>query len=246
MKELIVGIIQGITEFLPISSSGHLVIAQEILKISKPGIEFEIFLHFSTLLAVIIFFSRDVKNLARKGNLKNHPLTLIIIGSIPAGLVGILLKDKIESYFESIAYLPYFYLLTTLMLFSTTVRKKAVRENMVILDALIIGIAQAIAILPGVSRSGATISTGLLLGILPEKAFSFSFLLSIPAILGAMILDLKEANITNLINYIPAGIMAFLFGLVSLYILKKILKINKLSYFGFYTLFMVILTLWLR
>ncbi|MEO0272677.1 MAG: undecaprenyl-diphosphate phosphatase [candidate division WOR-3 bacterium] len=246
MKELIVGIIQGITEFLPVSSSGHLVLTQSILKISKPGIEFEIFLHFSTLLAVLIFFFKEIKNLAQKENPKNLPLTLIIIGSIPAGVIGVLFKDKIELYFENTTYLPYFYLITTAMLFSTSLRKKAVRENITILDALIIGTAQAIAILPGVSRSGATISTALLLGILPEKAFSFSFLLSIPAIFGAMILDLKDANFSTLLSYAPAGTIAFLFGIASLYILKKTLKMNKLHYFGFYTLIVAILTFGLK
>jgi undecaprenyl-diphosphatase len=246
MKEIVIGIIQGITEFLPVSSSGHLVLAQKLLKVSKPGIEFEIFLHFSTLLAVVIFFWKDIKSLFVKESLKRHPIILLVVGSIPAGIVGILFKDRIETYFENITYLPYFFIITSILLFLTFFKKNPDKKNITLLHAIIIGIAQAVAILPGVSRSGATISTAILLSIASETAFSFSFILSLPAILGAMLLDLKDANLPLLLSYIPAGIAAFIFGLVSLYVLKKVLRIKKLFLFGFYTLLLAIITFFLR
>ncbi|MGB9823866.1 MAG: undecaprenyl-diphosphate phosphatase [Candidatus Hydrothermia bacterium] len=246
MKEIVIGIIQGITEFLPVSSSGHLVLFQKLLKASKPGIEFEIFLHFSTLLAVVVFFWKDVKSLFVKESLKRHPITLLVVGSIPAGIVGILFKDRIEAYFENITYLPYFFIITSILLFSTFFKKNPDKKDITLLHAFLIGIAQAVAILPGVSRSGATISTAILLGITHETAFSFSFILSLPAILGAALIDLKDANLPLLLNYIPAGITAFIFGLISLYVLKKVLRIKKLFLFGFYTLLLAIITFFLR
>lgn len=236
MRELITGIIQGITEFLPISSSGHLVLIQNLLKISRPGIELEIILHIATLIAVCIFFFKEIKNLFTRKKLLQHPLFLIFLGSVPAGIVGILFKDKIETYFENINLLPYFFLLNSLILFSTLLRKKNEIREVRVLHAIFIGIAQAVALLPGVSRSGSTVSIALLLGLEPQVAFSFSFLLSIPAILGATLIDLPELSAGFSASMSLGFIAALITGLLSLYLLKRILRIRKLFLFGFYTL----------
>jgi undecaprenyl-diphosphatase len=243
MKNFLIGVIQGITEFLPISSSGHLVLAQKLLGIEKPGIELELTLHLATLFAVLLFFWNDIKKLFVREKLIRHPIFLLFIGSIPAGFVGILFKDKIETYFETIEYLPYFFILNSFILLSTTLRKKFDKEIITPLTAFIIGIAQAIAILPGVSRSGSTVSTALLFGIVPQTAFSFSFLLSIPAIGGAILLNLKEFAAKDLSTLILPFLSAFLTGLGSLIVLRKMVKMKKIYYFGIYTLLLAILIL---
>jgi len=246
MKELIVGIIQGITEFLPISSSGHMVLAQWLLGVSKPGIEPEIMLHLATLLAVCIFFLKEIKALFVREKITAHPIFLLFVGSIPAGIVGLLFKNQIEAYFENITYLPYFYLITTALLFSSAFVKNTTSRKIDALRAFVIGLAQALAILPGVSRSGATISTALLLGVEPKEAFSFSFLLSIPAILGAVVLDVKNIHPSTIKGLLPAFLAAFVFGLLSLFILGKVLRVKKLYLFGFYTLLLAIILFFIR
>jgi len=241
MKEFLIGVIQGFTEFLPISSSGHLVLGQSILSLEKPGIELELTVHLATLFAVVLFFWKDIKKLFVREKIVNHPIFLLFVGSIPAGIVGILLKDKIEAYFESIEYLPYFFILNSVILLSTLFRNRYETQRITPLTAFIIGIAQAIAILPGVSRSGSTVSTALLLGIAPQTAFSFSFLLSIPAIGGAVLLNLKEFAVTDLNSLIIPFFSSFFTSLVSLFILRKIVQMRKIYLFGIYTITLAIL-----
>ncbi|HOK22436.1 MAG TPA: undecaprenyl-diphosphate phosphatase [Candidatus Hydrothermia bacterium] len=243
MKELITGIVQGITEFLPISSSGHLILCQELLNISEPGITLEVSLHLATLVAVLIFFFKDIKALFVRERFVEHPLFLLFVGSIPAGVIGLLFKNNIETYFENIRYLPYFFIINSIILLSTKLKKKDEIHKITPLHALIIGFAQALAILPGISRSGSTVSAGLLLGLEPQVAFSFSFLLSIPSILGAAILELPEATLTKIPSLIIPTLCALITGLFSLYLLKKILKIRKLYLFGFYTLALAVILL---
>jgi len=236
MKLFILGIIQGLTEFLPVSSSGHLVLAQQFLGIHIPGISLEITLHLATLLAIFVYFNRklleifDFKNQPLRENL----LLSLVVGSIPAGIVGVLGADRIEVLFEDIKAPSVFLILNGLIL-STSLLARERRDKVTLLDALLIGCAQALAILPGISRSGSTITMALLLGLRRERAFRFSFYLSIPAILGASLLDILKEGWTPNSGYLLPFILSFAFGLFALYLLKNVVLRGKLAYFGIYT-----------
>ncbi len=240
-KMLVLGVLQGLTEFLPVSSSGHLVLAQDILGIDEARLAGTVFLHFGTLLAVIVFFARRlwklvkspfVKNDEQKPNLKM--ILWIIIGTIPAAIVGLVAKDYLETVFDNAAYVPFFLIGTGVMLLITRWAKDR-GQSIRLSDALIIGIAQAAAILPGLSRSGLTISTALLLGIASAEAFEFSFLLSLPAVLAANILELKDVTSFGEPLAVAIGVAAsFGVGLFALWALRKVVISKKFWLFSFY------------
>lgn len=236
-QSLLLGLTQGITEFLPISSSGHLNLLQHFFGLT-PSLSLDIFLNTATLFSVIFFFKNQIKYFF--ANLK-----FIILASIPAALVGIFLKDQVENIFGNIHLLPYFFLITSTLLFSTKFIKNKGNAKLTYKNALIIGIMQAVAILPAVSRAGATITTGLWLGIAPVQAFNFSFCLFIVASLGTIVLDYKNLLITS--NFSPVMLstffITFLSGIIALYLLKKILAQKNLWYFGIYTLVLAIVLL---
>ncbi|MDR0551462.1 MAG: undecaprenyl-diphosphate phosphatase [Spirochaetaceae bacterium] len=195
LQAVILGAVQGITEFLPVSSSGHLVLLQKIFGISEPALFFDTMLHLGTLAAVFAVLRKDILNILRH---IFQPITgFLIIGTLPAVVIALLFKSKIEAVFESGAFLGFAFLLTALSLTAAEAlsRRRGVLRTgaqMTALDSLVIGIMQGIAILPGVSRSGFTLSGALSLKL--ERAFAarFSFLLSIPAILGAAVLQIKD------------------------------------------------------
>ena len=228
LQTIILSLIQGIAEFLPISSSGHLNLAQYFFRIT-PSLTLDIFLNTATFLSVLFFFRKQIKYFFE--NLK-----FIIIASIPAALVGLLLKDQVNSIFTNIKLLPFFFVLGSIFVFSTKFfNQKDIKLNYK--KALIIGIFQAIAILPGVSRAGATIFVGLLLGLSPMQAFNFSFCLFIPASIGAIILSAKDLSTSGLLSpeYLLAFIVTFITGVIALGILKKVLISKKFWIFGIYT-----------
>jgi len=234
IQSIFLSLIQGIAEFLPISSSGHLNLAQHFLNL-EPSLTLDIFLNTATFLSVLFFFRKQVPYFFK--NLK-----YIIVASIPAGLVGILFKHQISSIFADIKLLPFFFFITSIFVFST----KFFKSKQFKLDykkAIIIGIFQAIAILPGVSRAGATIFAGLLLGLTSIEAFNFSFCLFIPASLGALALDIKDMSISGIFNleYLLAFIITFLTGILALNILKKVLVGKKFWIFGIYTFILAII-----
>jgi undecaprenyl-diphosphatase len=222
------GIIQGAAEFLPISSSGHLNLAQYFSKFT-PSLGFDIFLNTATLLSVLFFFRKKIPYFFKN-------LLFIIIGTIPAAVIGVIFKHKFESIFADIHLLPYFFLITSIYMLVSAKLKRS-DKKMTINKAIIIGLFQAVAILPGVSRAGSTIFAGLLLGLSPVEAFDFSFSLFIPASLGAIALGLKDMSGFSLAS--PAYILCFLItmitGIFALSFLKKVLISNKLWYFGIYT-----------
>jgi len=253
LKSIILGIVQGLTEFIPVSSSGHLVLLEHFLGFKKVGIFFEVLLHFSTVVAILVVFSRRVGKIIKavftsrirmKGGHwivsdKNLELFFYLLwASIPAAIVGIFLKSKIEKLFSSPVLVSVMLLLTGVVLFSTRfIKIKKFRKHNAVSSTLI-GIAQAFAIIPGISRSGATISAGLWGSISREDSAEFSFILVIPAILGAMVIETKEAAVSiqeGLIGiYLAGAIAAFIFGLISLIVLLKIVKKGKLHFFAYY------------
>jgi len=188
---IFLGILQGLTEFLPVSSSGHLVLAEHILHAKNPGVAFELVVHLGTLLSVLIYFRRRILTLLSSFFKKTETDTrrmnyLLLVATIPAVIAGVFFKDFFESAFSAPVMTSIFLMVTGLILLLTALVPKG--DNVVTLwRAIFIGIGQAIAILPGISRSGSTISAGLFAGVNPVAAAEFSFLLSIPTIAGAIV-----------------------------------------------------------
>jgi undecaprenyl-diphosphatase len=254
LESVALGILQGLTEFLPISSSGHLVLGENLLKVQLNDISFEVFLHFGTLLSVVIVFRKTIWGMIQavmeKAGVtfsKYNPtftsenwnlFLLIMLGSVPAGVLGILFKGWVEKSFSSPHFVSIMLLITGLILFLTKFFQK--KEGQIkFSDAFLIGIAQAIAILPGISRSGLTISTGIFRGIKREKAAEFSFLLSLPAVLGATVLKLKDMLSQsplsfNLWFYLLGTASAFLFGYLAIKFLLNVIRKGRFEFFGYY------------
>ncbi len=249
LKALILGIIQGSTEFLPVSSSGHLVLAQHFMHYQKPDISFETILHLGSLLAVLIFFRKDIMELAiapfkfknrdekNKRNLKT--LLYLIVATFITGVLGILLKDKFEKMF-SYPILASLMLIITgfILIFSDKIKNTNISmDNMGIKRSIFIGLAQTFAIIPGISRSGTTIAVSIYNGIKREDAARFSFLLSIPAILGANISEfssLKHLSSNYISQYVIGSVAAFVSGYLVIALLISIVKKQKLKIFSYY------------
>ncbi|MBC7345186.1 MAG: undecaprenyl-diphosphate phosphatase [Clostridia bacterium] len=234
------GMVQGLTEFLPVSSSGHLVVAQHYLGADGPGLLFEVLVHLATGVAVVAAFGKDVWSLVRK---PNQRLTYLIFwGSIPAGVVGLLGKAFFERAFSSLVVVGFMFLLTGTILWigDSLGRGRRGVEEITYLDALVIGCAQALAILPGVSRSGATIAAALLMGLNRDAAARFSFLLSLVAILGAAAVEFAGAGrwrVSSPYPYLVGFGSSLLFGLLAIVVLLRLLHAGRLRLFSFYTWF---------
>ncbi len=243
LQAIVLGLVQGLTEFIPISSSGHLVLVREIFNFKDQGLIFDIFLHITTLLAVIIYFRQDWLNILKNINKKSGLFWQIIIATIPAIIIGFLASDLIETFFRNTAWTSLFLILTGFFFIiaeklSNTPQKEI--KNIKWKDSLWIGIAQAIAILPGVSRSGVTIGTGLLRKIKRTDAAKFSFLLSTIAILGASTLAsvklfLNGYTINGSLSEIILGsLAAFIVGYLSIKFLMNFFKKHGLIPFAIY------------
>ena len=234
IQAIILSIVQGITEWLPVSSSGHLAIFQNVFGFQN--LAFDVFLHFASIFAVIIIFWKDIVRLLhlnKKENLKY--LGLLIVGIIPAGIIGILFKSQIENFFSSLFYLGIFFMLSGIIIYSTKF-SSVKKDKPNFLDSIFIGIFQAIAILPGISRSGATISSGLFRGLNKENAVKFSFFMAIPVIIGASLIELKDIALSQ-ISYsvlIFSFIITLLVSILTIRLLLKIIKGNKFYLFGIY------------
>ena len=246
INAIILGIIQGLTEFLPVSSSGHLEIAKAILGENKVGEEsllMTVVLHFATALSTIIIFRKDLieifSGLFQFKNNESFQFSLkIVLSMIPAALVGVFFDDEIEALFGGALTLVGGMLLITGLLLFLADKAKASAKQVGIKAAILIGISQAIAILPGISRSGATISTAVRLGIDKEKAARFSFLMVVPLIFGKMAKDILSGDIqyetTTFIPLLVGFIFAFLTGMFACKWMIKLVKSSQLKYFAYY------------
>ena len=238
IEAIILGIIQGLTEFLPISSSGHLVLSQVILGIQIPGNDFEVLLHIGTLCSILVVFNNDIKNILFTLSSKETQrfILMIFVGTIPAVIIGLGFKDEIEKLFDNIIVVGFALLFTGITLISSFYFKNENKKNTII-KACLIGIAQAIAIIPGISRSGITISFALFLGLDARQAAKFSFLLAIPVISGAGILmatDLRDGFSLDMYTGISGLLTSFFVGVVALKWLLAWLEGGKFHYFGIY------------
>lgn len=246
-QAIFLGALQGATEFLPVSSSGHLAIAQHYLPgFSQPGILFDVLLHVGTIVAVAIYFRRELAALLaspfRRGEearLQQRLLRLLIIGSIPTAIIGLLFKDFFEGLFENIIVVSLMLLVTGFLLFIAERFRRGGRKEgeLTLTDALVVGTVQGCAIIPGISRSGSTIAALLLKGVDGETAARFSFLLAIPAVLGAALLsvrDLGEVATGQIPLYLAGAGTAFLTGLLSIHLLLAVIRRRRLIAFALY------------
>jgi undecaprenyl-diphosphatase len=197
LESIILGIVQGATEFLPVSSSGHLVIFQELLGVHTAGVVFEVAVHVATLVSILVVYRTRVSRLA-VGAVRRDPealryVALLVVATVPAALVGLLAKDAVEALFESPAAAGVALLVTGVVLWtSRAAMPRATGSIPTWSAALLIGVAQAFALVPGISRSGSTVVAALWLGVSPREAAAFSFLMAIPAIAGAAVLQIGD------------------------------------------------------
>ena len=265
LSAIILGAVQGLAEFLPISSSGHLVLIPYLLGV-ETNLAFDTVLHIGTLVAIFTFFWNDIIDLIKgfilsiidlsegkdkfiaglNNSVQKRFSWLIIIGSIPTAIIGFLLKDAIETIFRGTIFVGIFLIITGLLLYYSEKQRHGniTAKKMSFKQAVIVGICQGLAVLPGISRSGATISSGLCLGLEREYAARYSFLLSIPAVVGAGIIQIKDiATIDVSFTILLAGfISSVVFGYLAIKLLMKMIKGWSLNIFAYYCWIIGILT----
>ncbi len=241
LKLVIFSIIQGIAEFLPISSSGHLVVSQWAFG-DKPSLDLNIFLHAGTLLSILVFYYRRIWDLLSKDS---RVMLLLIVGTIPAGIFGVIVKKGfdgvLESGLESPLLAGLMFPVTAIVLLWSSKHSQAEGDyqSMSYKTALLIGFAQAFALLPGISRSGMTIALGLFLGLKRESAATFSFLMAIPIILGSMVFEVKDMiddglDMDRVATLSLGAMISFVVGLAALFGLVKLVQNGKLHLFAYW------------
>ncbi len=269
IEAVLLGIVQGLTEFLPVSSSGHLVLLSSLLGVEEPTLVFDILLHFGTLVAVFIVFWSDIVSLVKGAwRIISQPnkwrrlaeddpdariVLSILLGTIPVVIVGFLLQDLVSKLFNAPVFAGYMLLITGTILFVSEKASKTQKapDKITLQDGFIIGLGQAVAILPGISRSGTTIAVGLLRGLRREEVAKFSFLLSIPAILGSQVLGVVELLATESITT-PYWIMAVgtlvsaITGFFAIKLLLQLVRKNRLLIFAYYTWFVGLIVVFLN
>ncbi|TVQ91397.1 MAG: undecaprenyl-diphosphate phosphatase [Deltaproteobacteria bacterium] len=241
------GLVQGLTEFLPVSSSGHLVLFQQFFPIDGDDVFFDLILHVGTLLPVLWFYRRDVSMLASDPLVGRGPFLrregvrlagLLLLATIPTGIIGVVFKDVFELWFSTPAVLTLTFAVTGTLLFLSSRFKGAGfgLHQMAWWHAIVLGLAQGFAITPGISRSGTTIVVALALGLAPMAAARFSFLMSVPAILGAVVLKLDDADLTSmdLGALTLGGLTATASGYAALVLLVLVVKRRRLASFAWY------------
>ena len=240
IQAVISGLVQGVTEFFPISSSGHLALLHNVFGFKQQMLAFDVFLHFGTILSVVIFFRRDISEMLQKDM---RLLKFIVIASIPTFIIGMIFKDIAENFLSMPLVVGYSLIITGLFLLFASIWAiywKIVRRPrpLGVKNSIAIGIAQGISVLPGISRSGATIGTALIAGLDETEALKFSFLLSIPAVLGANILKVRQIY-GNLVSgdtaaFLAGAIAAAVTGFLVIKALFGILRKNLFFLFGIY------------
>jgi undecaprenyl-diphosphatase len=245
VEAVILSFVQGITEWFPISSSGHLALAQSLLGIDpQEALGFTIYLHFASVLGVIILFWKDIVNLVAKKQYKY--MVAILLAIIPPALVGIYLKEHVEEAFSSVLFMGVFFCVFGVLAYSTKYAKEKKRKvsNS---DAGTIGVAQIFSLFPGISRSGMAISSGLILGLKKEQAIKFSFLIAIPLVFGASLVDANSIMEMQLpfYVYLSTFTITLLVSLLTIYYLIKLIKKDKFYLFGIYNFILgAVLILW--
>jgi len=250
IEAILLGVIQGLTEWFPVSSSGHLAVIQVIMGV-KAGLPFNILLHLGTLSVIIVKFRNELYQIAinlAEGNLNSEACRrglLIVSGSIPTAILGAVFYEPLRSSYENLFVIGTAFTVSGLALHLTRSQTRKRRRTIEFLDSILIGVAQGISIIPGISRSGLTISTGILIGLKREEAFKYSFLLAIPAVLGAAFFEATNQSLTqidwnvSLLGFIVATIV----GYTSISLLWTFLQRDQLHYFKYYCWFASIITI---
>lgn len=258
LQAIILGIMQGLTEFLPVSSSGHLVLVEHLLGVPvTDDITFEVFVHFGTLLSVVVVLGKDIvevsksflaavigMKLTKKYYQENEYFRLgvyILLASIPAAVVGIRYEDEISAAFTDPKLVAVMLIFTGMILYLTRLARPAEPRKMGLLQAFLVGVAQAVAIIPGISRSGSTMSMAMYLKVSPFQAARFSFLLSVPVIAGATVLktgDLISGGFTfsYMVPILVGTMVAFFSGYVAIKFLFQIIEKGRFGFFAYYCL----------
>jgi len=246
IRYMLLGLVQGLTEFLPVSSSGHLVLAERLLGLDPQGVLLEAMLHWGTLAAVVIVFRKDIiallKALRGKGSMEQRKeIGFLIVGTVPVIAAGLLFRETIQAAFSSLLGVGIGLLLTAgILMLGHMARRRARRPSIRVPDALAVGLAQAAAVFPGISRSGATISAGVLMGLTAVQAARFSFLLAIPALFGAGLLNLLEAfnapGTQNWMGIILGSLCAFISGWLALRAALALISRGRFWIFAVYCL----------
>ena len=248
LDAVLLGIVQGLTEFLPVSSSGHLELGKAVLgddSVPKESLLFTVVLHFATALSTLVVFRKEVLQLVKglwlfRWNEESKFSVKILISMLPAGFIGFFFENQLAGLFGgNIQFVGFMLLLTAVLLFLAD-RAKVTHRDVGFTNAFIIGVAQAVAILPGISRSGATISTAVLLGIDKTKSARFSFLMVVPLIFGSMVRSLTQGAIVfeshQFLTLIAGFSAAFISGLLACMWMIRLVRSSKLSYFAVYCL----------
>ena len=252
----ILGVIQGLTEFLPVSSSGHLVLFQEVLTTPGDPLLFDLAVHLGTLLPVLIVFRADLIEMITAPFSGEAPIMqrtgtklikLLLLGSIPTAVIGLTFQDQFKALFNSAGPLVFTFAITGALLFATKFAREGMKsaKDMSVAAAVAIGTIQGLAITPGISRSGSTIAAALFLGLNRQFAAKFSFLLSIPAIAGAILLEVKDADwsAVNIPVMALGAITAAVTGYIALKVLLKLVNSGDFSKFAWYCWFMALVAL---
>jgi undecaprenyl-diphosphatase len=249
LQSLFLGLLQGLTEFLPVSSSGHLALAENVLGLHGEDLAFVVFVHFGTMMATVTVFWREIWQMITAGGgfiagRRTQPdphlrlLGMILLGTVPAAVLGLLFEKSVETVFSNIVFVSAMLLITGLILWLTRYVPSG-NKQVGFREAVIVGCAQALAILPGISRSGATISTALYGRVEKAAAVKFSFLLALPAIMGATLLKavdvIKSPPPTGALFSLFLGTLAaYLSGYAAIKLLLQVVGRGKLTYFSFY------------
>ena len=258
-KTFILGAVQGLTEFLPVSSSGHLTLLQKVLGYDEGSLMFvNIMLHFGTLISVLIVFRKDILALFKK---PFKTLLMLIVATIPAAVVGLLCNDYIEDIFageRALLYLAICFALTALMLLITELIAKRRKKHTALgwKNTIPMGLMQAVALFPGISRSGSTIFAGTASGAKPENIAKFSFLMSIPVILGSFVLELKDiifpgetaklvCGTNEIIGMVVGVITAAVFGFLAIKFMLKVISKANYKWFALYLVLLSLTCFWL-
>jgi undecaprenyl-diphosphatase len=244
----LLGVVQGITEFLPISSDGHLALAELLFRLETGGLTFNVMLHAGTLIATLIVLRAQVWRAVRAGfsalrkpslfasSAGGRDALVVLIASLPTALIGLLLRDPVERWTESPIALGFGFLGTTVMLLVAQLSPPGQREQPTARGALLVGLAQGLAVLPGLSRSGSTIAVAIWLGVRPDRAFELSMLMSLPAVVGALVLEGRHA-FEGPFPGAPALVgatVALFTGVVALLLLRRVVIKGRFGWFAFW------------
>jgi undecaprenyl-diphosphatase len=247
---IVLGILQGLTEFLPVSSDGHLALAQMLLDVEGGGLTLSVLLHTGTLLATIVYFRQRIGKVllelwqhVRRGRLPapssaGWDAILVLVATVPTGLIGLALRDVVAEWTEEPLATGIGFVITACLLTSTLWAKPGIEVAPTLAGALLLGLAQGLAVAPGVSRSGVTIVTALWLGIRSERAFEFSMLMSVPAVAAAVLLELLEGDSMagHTFTLMAGAVTAFAVGLIALWLLRRVVSRGNLAWFALWVL----------